>query len=333
MNLQKGLRLERGSKADWDEVLAAHPGATAFHRYEFLECVATLLRCTFEPLVIMQGTDRAGVAPLVVRKVGPLCTLNWMPFPYLGPLTSESLLPAVVSLLATEGTVRGAIHHQQGFADLVPDGVAGKFNPGTDLTFVVPLDGRSDEALLAAMTRNGRWEISRARRDGVQVYPAEHADFLLMDRWSQAIYARQGLPPKYPAGAYERLFDTMGGRAGSHFHAARLDGKTIAVNMGFSIGNRSFDWQMATDPAHRKACPQALLLWSHLTAARDRGDTYFDLGGAPTDGIAVYKRNFGAVERHYTVLSRHSVIGRAKYWAASVRPARGQSRQVEPSSA
>jgi Acetyltransferase (GNAT) domain len=319
MNAQKGLRLETGSRADWDETLAEHPGATAFHRYEFLDCVAASLRCTFEPLVIMQGTERAGVAPLVVRKIGPLCTLNWMPFPYVGPLTSESLLPAVVSLLASEGTLRGAIHHQQAFADLVSEGVAGKFNPGTDRTFAVPLDGRSDEALLAAMTRNGRWEISRARREGVQVHPAERADLRLMERWSEAIYARQGLPPKYPAGTYERVFDALGADASSHFHAARVDGKTIAVNLCFSTGKRSFDWQMATDPAHHKACPQALLLWHHLTAARDRGDAYFDLGGAPTEGIATYKRNFGAVERHYTVLSRHSVIGRARYKVGAVR--------------
>ncbi|HXW44360.1 MAG TPA: hypothetical protein VEL03_06220 [Streptosporangiaceae bacterium] len=103
MTLRAGLRLEPASRADWDEALHAFPGATAFHRYDFLECVASLLRCTFEPLVIMRGPELAGVAPLVVRRVGPLCTINWTPFPYLGPLTSDPLLPDVLSLLAAEG--------------------------------------------------------------------------------------------------------------------------------------------------------------------------------------------------------------------------------------
>jgi len=311
-----GLRLEQVSKDDWDEALDALPGATAYHRYDFLECISESLRCTFEPLAIMLGTERAGLAPLVVRRIGPVCTINWMPFPYLGPLTSDSLLPGVLSLLAAEGRRRGAVHHQQAFVGLMPDGIAGGFSPGTEQAFVIPLAGQSDEALLAGMTGNGRRHIARARRDGVEIHPAERGDFELMDRWSEAIYARQGLPPRYPAGAYEQLFDTMGKDPGSHFHSARLDGETIAVDMTFSFGRRSFAWQVAVDPDHRSAYPQELLIWHHLTAARDRGDTVFDLAGAPTPGIAAFKRNFGAIEQPYTMLSRHSLIGKARYWVA-----------------
>jgi CelD/BcsL family acetyltransferase involved in cellulose biosynthesis len=320
MSVLKDLRLERATKAQWDGELDGFPGATAFHRYEFLDSVAASLGCTFEPLVIMRGMEPAGVAPLVIRRIGPLCTINWMPFPYLGPLTPTWLLPAVLKLLAAEGRRRGAMHHQQSFVGLLPGDTGGQFNPGTARTFVVPLADRSDDALKAAMTGNGRRFISKARRAGVEICPAERSDFRLMDSWSAAIYARQGVPPKYPAGAYEQVFDRLGEDAGSHFHSAKLDGRTIAVDMTFSIARRSFAWQVAVDPAHRSAQAQALLIWYHMTAARDRGDTEFDLIGAPTAGIAEYKRNFGAQEQHYTVLSRHSLIGRARYKVGAVTP-------------
>jgi CelD/BcsL family acetyltransferase involved in cellulose biosynthesis len=319
MTLRAGLRLERASKADWDEALGAFPGATAFHGYDFLECMASLLRCTFEPLVIMRGMEPAGAAPLMVRRVGPLCTVNWMPFPYLGPLAPDWLLPDVLSLLATEGKKRGAMHHQQSFAGLLPDGAAASFQAGTDRTLVVALAGRSDEALLGAMTRDGRREIGKARREGVEVVPAVAGDSRLMEQWAQAIYVRQGQRPPYPAGTYERIFRVLGRDAGSHFCAARLEGRTIAVDMAFSLGGRSLGWQVAVDPAHRWACPQALLLWHQLTAARDRGDFEFDLLGSPTDAVAAYKRKFGSVDRHYTTLSTHSFLGRARYKVAAIR--------------
>jgi hypothetical protein len=44
------------------------------------------------------------------------------------------------------------------------------------------------------------------------------------------------------------------------------------------------------------------MMWRTLCWARDRGCREFDLVGAPTEGIANYKRGLGADERWYTVL-------------------------------
>lgn len=47
-------------------------------------------------------------------------------------------------------------------------------------------------------------------------------------------------------------------------------------------------------------------------------DFEFDLLGSPTDAVAAYKRKFGSVDRHYTTLSMHSLIGRARYKLSAV---------------
>ena len=293
---------------DWDAACATFPGATAFHHYDFLEAVAPALDCSFVPLVVFSAGEPAGLAPLLVKKLGPFCTINWVPFPYLGPLVPGELLPATLHALRHEARRRRALNHQQSFAGQVPDHGPEGFTAAADRTFVIPLSGRSDDELLAAMHPSRRRDIGRAQRAGFEVCAAQVDDLALMDAWLGQLYAAQGITAMYPAGTCARLFRALKDAPGSIFSAVRLGGQTVAAQMAFSTPRSAFGWQMAVDPAYRSKCPLDLLIWRALVHARDAGAAEYDLVGAPNEGIALYKSRFGATERHYTVLHRQARV-------------------------
>ncbi|HEX3964926.1 MAG TPA: GNAT family N-acetyltransferase [Trebonia sp.] len=299
------IRLEHArSPADWKDACTAFSHATAFHRYDFLKAVAPCLQCTFEPLVVLCGNQKVGVAPLLVKKYGPFCVLNRVPFPYLGPLVPAPLIPATLAALAAEAGRRRALDHYQFFSPSdSPPAVEG-FTRRTDRTFVMPLRDRSDQELMKAMDSTRRKEIRRSERMGLQVYPASLDDFKLMDIWNEQLYASQGLRPIYPPGTYERIFSALNGAPGSSFYSARIDGRTVGVQINLSSARRVFAWQAGIDGSFRSPSPQSILMWHTARQARDAGADEFDLVGAPSEGIATYKIRLGAEQRSYVLMRR-----------------------------
>jgi CelD/BcsL family acetyltransferase involved in cellulose biosynthesis len=257
------------------------------------------------PLMAMFRKQVVGVAPLLVKRLGPFSSINWTPFPYLGPLVPPELIPATLSALRLKARHLAAVNHQQSFADLIPSDSAAGFTFATDRTFVVPLDGRSDKDLLAAMSASRRQEIRGAIRHGLEVWTADATDLRLLEVWLGQTFASQGLRPDYRPGAFERICGALQDVSGSA-HVARLDGRAVAVEVSIANGRRVFGWLAAADPAYRSKYPHTLLNWHRMLWARDRDAIEFDLVGAPREGIAVYKKTFGAVERHYTVLHRQA---------------------------
>jgi hypothetical protein len=298
------------SRDTWETLCSTFLDATAFHHYDFLESVAPLLSCSFVPLMVSSCDQSVGLVPLLVKKLGPFCTVNWVPFPYLGPLVPRDLLPATLGALKREARRRRALNHQQSFSEVVRDDGFDGFKTFRDRTFVIPLSGRSDEDLLAAMQTTLRGNIRRAQRSEVEVCTAEIDDFALMEIWLGQLYTAKGMPAMYPAGTCERVFHALQNVPGSIFSAARLEGRTVAVLIAFSTVRSAFCWQYATDPLCRSKHLTDLLIWHAILQARDSGAIEFDLVGAPNEGIANYKRRFGAAERHYTVLQKQARVHR-----------------------
>jgi hypothetical protein len=299
------IRLESAhSRGDWEEACAAFPQMTAFHRYDFLSTVAPCLQCTFVPLVVTFRQRTVGVAPLLVRQYGPLCVVNHVPFPYLGPLVPAALVPATLAALAQEARRRRALDHYQSFPPSDSPPAADGFRRQVDRTFIIPLRDRSDEDLLQAMNQGRRKEIRRAERMGLRAYPAELQDFRLMDAWNAELYAGQGLRPVYPPGTYEQIFKALDGTPGSSFYAARMDGRTVGVQINLAASGRVFAWQAGIDGSFSSASPQSVLMWHTAQRARDAGASELDLVGAPSEGIATYKSRLGAEERGYVLMRR-----------------------------
>jgi CelD/BcsL family acetyltransferase involved in cellulose biosynthesis len=222
-----------------------------------------------------------------------------------------TLLPDTLSALRAEARRRRAVGHQQSFSGLIPSRSASGFAFATDRSFVIPLSNRSEEDLLAAMDKKRRQAIRRTQRLGYEVGPAQRRDFGHVDAWIGEVYAAQGMRDSYRAGTWERVFAALGETPGSAFRAVRQGGRTVGMAAILATARRAFFWQVAIDPSHRPEHPQELLTWQALRWAREAGLAELDLVGAPNEGIAEYKRRFGAVERPYTVLCREAAARRA----------------------
>ena len=129
-------------------------------------------------------------------------------------------------------------------------------------------------------------------------------DFQLMDIWNRQLYAAQGLPAGYPPGSYERVFKELSGTPGTAFYSARVDGRTVGVQINLASSGRVYAWQAGIDGSCRAPSPQTTLMWHTALRARDAGASELDLVGAPSDGIATYKIRLGSEERRYASMRK-----------------------------
>jgi hypothetical protein len=130
-------------------------------------------------------------------------------------------------------------------------------------------------------------------------------------------FAAQGLPAPYPAAGYGTVWARFGNSPDARFSTAVLDGEPVCVQVSFAGASRAVAWVMANAGTAAASLAQPLLHWDTIIWALRRGCAEFDLVGAPTDGVARYKRDWGAHEVHYSVLRRRT---------GSPRPLRGPVR-------
>ena len=307
----------------WHELVVAN-GGCFFHRYEWLTTMADVLGMDFHPLTVLADDTPVGVAPMLVKRVGPVRTVNWLPFPYVGPLVPAALLPDVLRLLVGWERQRRTVRSQQVLMSTVEctDGYAAH----RDRTFVVDLRGQDEESLLRNVDAKRRAKIRRARAAGVEIRPATGAEIReLLPAWSAATFAAQGLPAPYPPAAYSAVWSEFADRSDARFSAAVIDGATVCVQVSFAGAPRAVAWAMAGAGTKVASFAQPLLYWDTILWAYGLGCAEFDLVGAPTEGVAAYKRDWGARETHYSVLRRQAAAHRvALRLGGVVRPGAGR---------
>jgi len=197
--------------AAWEECRTAQAGATAFHRWEWLRIMARALDKHLLPLGFYragQAGALVGLAPLLVRHYGPLKSVSWVPLPYLGPLVPGVLLPEALRALDEYQRRNGIGLLRLGFAPDADVDPAALERAGFDLcgdtTMVLPLAGRAEEQLWAALKYQRRQNIRRARDAGVVVAPATAAAARVDRRRTGDYPARPARPDSGPKRTCER---------------------------------------------------------------------------------------------------------------------------------
>jgi CelD/BcsL family acetyltransferase involved in cellulose biosynthesis len=271
--------------------------------------MADVLGLHFHGLIVVAGDQPVGVAPMMVKRRGPLRSMNWLPFPYVGPLVPAAMLPDLLALLRAWEWRNRAVRSQHVMMSTVDQ------SPGyaahRDRTFVIDLQGRNEESLLRCVEPGRRNKIRRAMKRGVTVRPATEGDIQhLLPAWSAATFAAQGLPAPYPAEGYAAVWLRFGNSPDARFSTAWVDGEPVCVQVSFAGAPRAVAWAMANAGTAEASLAQPLLYWDTIIWAQRQGSATFDLVGAPTDGIARYKQDWGAREDHYSVLRRQSPIHR-----------------------
>jgi CelD/BcsL family acetyltransferase involved in cellulose biosynthesis len=301
------------SAARWDELVAAH-GGSFFHRHAFLTTIGAGLGLRVDLRAAVADGRPVGVVPLLVKRLGPVTTVNWVPFPYAGPLVPAGNLAATLAALRQLERRRACVRSQHVLPGLYegatggPDGGSlARYTASVDRTFVIPLEGRSDDELLQGMSSRRRASMRRAERNGVIVRTATRREVLdVMPRLSGRTFEQQGLPDPYPASCLRAVWDGLRDNPDVLWQAAEVSGRLVAVQVSLAGAPTGLGWIVGREQDQDGSDAFATMLWHTLRWARDRGCTEFDLVGAPTEGIANYKRGLGGVERRYTVFRRQA---------------------------
>mgnify|MGYP000719337766 CR=1 FL=1 len=292
------LRLRPSSDdAEWDHLVVRHPDATAFHLSSFLRAAGSLLGLRPRLVVAEADGETVGVVPMLCRPTGPLVLVNHgLPFPYLGPL-----LPAEIPPVSVIGAVRAylrprAVAHfrMQSVTQFTAASPPGWELRDTWTAAVVDVGGKDDDALMAMISRSQRLKVKQALQRGLVAEPATREDLERLTPWVGETFARQRLPGRWSAGAHLTLYDALQSTGAAVASVVRRDDELLAVSMDLFLGRRLIGWEMGMSDAGRSAGASLVLHTANMRRARDMGADEFDMLGAPTPGIAHYKRSLGA---------------------------------------
>jgi hypothetical protein len=293
------------SRGEWD-ALAAQYGGTFFHRHLFLETMAAGLGLTLDLRIATVDGSPIGAVPLLLKRLGPLTTVNWLPFPYVGPLVPDDALRGTLAALsAYERSVR-CVRAQHILMTTSTDAFDG-YHASLDRTFVIQVAGRSNDDLLKAMSSGRRSAVRRAERAGVRY---RHATRDEVTRLLPALFGRpferQGLPAPYSAECFRLTWEQFADNPEVLFQTADLDGEAIAVQISLAGADRGLGWVMGRVDNPIASDSFVGMCWHTWQWARDQGCREYDLVGAPNEGIAAFKRTLGTQEQRYTVLQHQA---------------------------
>lgn len=297
--------------ADWEACRAAQCGATAFHCWEWLRTMGAALGNDVLPLGFYQGATLVGLAPLLVKRIGPYKNANWSPFPYLGPLVPAALAPQALRAFDAYQRRNGIGLIQLGFA---PDAaVAARaleacgYSVRTDTTMMLALAGRTEQQLWDGLTSHGKKNVKRAQKGGVTVRPSTEQEIgQELPEIMREVFAPRHQPPPYPPEAAALVWERYHDDPSVRMATAYCEGKPAAISITIADGARAYFWQGASRNRFRNVNPNALVYWDAICWARERGYTALDMVGNPDPGIAYYKSTFGSVETPYLVAYREN---------------------------
>jgi hypothetical protein len=288
----------------WDDLVVRHQAGTAFHLSRFLRTAAALLGQRAHLTFAEADGEIVGVVPMLVRGIGPLLLVNCSArFPYLGPLlppdfSMDTVLGAVqryfrprpVLCLGMQSTDSIAVPDRRGW---MPDDDA--------CSAILTMGDKGDDALLGLFAPNQRRRLRRAAEEGIVAGAAtrpevvEHLQPLVNDT-----LARNSKRPTWPASSHVRFYDVLAPTGVCLATAVRKDGKVLAISLDMLLGRRLVAWEMGISREGRMLGASPVLAAAVMRRARNLGATEFDMLGAPTPGIATYKRSLGAELRPRT---------------------------------
>jgi hypothetical protein len=288
----------------WDAFVLATPGGLLFHSSAYRDLLVEHLGCEAEYLTARRGGEIAGALPIMWTGEHGKRICNSLPFygshgGIVGtdPEATEALLAAWNERAAGDETLSATM-------------VANPFRddehepPAHTLTDqrigqVTRLPEPDPEALMGVYTKNGRRDVRRAQRRGVDV--ARDATRLddVGRLHAENIRSIGGTPKSAEFfAAIPRHFEPS---EGYDVWVATIGDEMVAGMLVFYFGRVAEYFTPAVEPEHRADEPMAAILLEAMTEAARRGFRDWNWGGTWTaqDGVYRFKRKWGAEDRPY----------------------------------
>jgi hypothetical protein len=185
-----------------------------------------------------------------------------------------------------------SISHHPGLADVRPF-VWQDFRARVLYTYRVELGGFGTETV----HRSIRKQIAKAEREGVRIEPSEDPTDLL--RLVQMSFKKREMAVPYSTRYLEVLFAELREEGIARLYYARDSrGRAISGRVVLTSDDVVYDWVAGADPDYYETGATPFLVYSLMERSRE-GYRIFDLMGANTRSIAVFKSNFGGAITPY----------------------------------
>jgi len=269
----------------------ADPGATFFHRWDWLCWIAPLLDCQFVPLVVDHRGTTVGIAPMLLRGHWWGSSVNRVAIPFLGPIVPSGLLTETLISLRRWALRHGVVRLKLGVhADATPAGHLARagFRERSFRTYVINLERNNLQQVLESFSSATRNAIQRSERRGVSVQESSVEDYRCV--LPKVIEAANGQPVGYVHKVADKLACS---RTPFPFRSATATVAGRPVGMATTVGDtEALGWLAGVFPEDRWTQAHTALVWDNIQWAYRQGARSLDMLGAPHPGIESYKQNF-----------------------------------------
>jgi len=325
---------------EWDRIISESPHGTLFHHWDWLKITEKHTRTTLFPLIGMQNSTPIGILPLFFQKKG-IVRMVFSPPPhtsilYLGPvLTGYDTLKQekreknyIGFQTSVEHFISSELKAQYVSISLSPalkdprPFIWSGYNYELQYDYIIDLSF-SLESLFQTLDKNGRQNITRAKKKGITVEvggknECEKIFDLMVDR-----YTEQGKNVTESRQYFSDLYDSF--RDYLKIFVAKSEGEIISGCIDFHYRDTHFSW--IGNPKPKKPItpsPNDLLIWESVRYAHEHGCRYYVTMNAAGDK----RLHSYYVSKFNPVLQAHSTV--KKYSCSAGILEKGYSRVIKP---
>ena len=288
------MRIEVFTRAPtgWDDYVARHGSATAYHRASAVEIGAQAFKLRTSYASAYEGEDIVGVLPLVEqssRMFGRF--LVSLPFVTYGGILADDprIAAALANRAALEAQRRKARHVEFRHTTSLPEiELAERLEK---VSMILPLP-ESEQALSRQLGAKLRSQIKRGEREKLEL--AWGGAELIPDFYRVFAPAMHALgTPVYPRRFFEVVYDAL--REVADILVIRMAGRPQAVAFLVQHGRTiEVPWAVASLDAKQRSVNMRMY-WELLVHSMQKGATAFDFGRSTVDsGTYRFKEQWGA---------------------------------------
>ncbi len=304
------------NEGQWDRLLHSVSGSTAFHTWGWLELQAQAHDWQFEPMVVSDDGQVVGVAPLLLARRGIMLREARVPFPYVGPVVPPQHLTGTLLAVDAWARANGVTSSRVSFGpgETWPTRAASAAGWEVDesSTWVVDLSHGSEEQFWKGTRRSVRRTLRSAEQRGVTVRPSTRVEVSTwLPTFFNEAYGARGRPSPYPEEIGEAIWERYGDREDVCMLSAYVHDEPGGLSVAFGHGEILYSWAGGGFRSRRSDNTGTALYVSEILWALEHGFRSVDEVGAVDEGVAQFKRAFGAHGQPYLVARRmHSPFWR-----------------------
>ena len=303
---------ELTDEQEYEAELSHCVGVTAYHRWFFMSAFAEALGLRMRAFAVDSGGERLGVIPLLLRRRGPVSTVNQVPVTCVGPVMRgetlrsgrvDEMLRAVEPVLRAERAVVTKWAFTPGLdVDISPLAARG-FQLASVENFVIP-GTKSIEDYLKGLAPKQRAAIRRGGLRGLSTGPSTRQE---ITEWFPGLasgeQSQQGRVSEYSLAAARRLAERLADDPRLLWRSVRdADGRTLVMNASIIDTDRLWGWLLVGDPVPGPS-PHVAGMWDAIQWSLSRNLTC-DFGGATSGGNRDFKVAMGGEAESVAVAER-----------------------------